>query len=77
MACRRSAARVKICAQERAVERLLAAEVVVEHRLVDAGAAGDAVHAGAGVAALGELERGGGEDAVGRDGGGLLTASIN
>ena len=56
-------------AQQRAVEALLALEVVVEHRLVDLGAAGDAVDAGAGEAALGELEGGGGEDAVGRDAG--------
>ena len=54
-------------AEQRAVEALLAVEVVVEHRLVHAGAAGDAIDAGAGEAALGELEGGGGEDAVGRD----------
>ena len=52
-------------AQQRAVQRLLAAEVVVEHRLVDAGAAGDAIDAGAGVAARGELDGGGGQDALG------------
>src|SRR6266487_2258980 len=46
-------------AQQRAVQLLFAREVVVEHRLVHAGAAGDAVDAGAGVAAFGELERGG------------------
>ena len=44
------------------VELALAAEVVVEHRLVDAGARGDAVGAGGVVAALGELERRGAED---------------
>ena len=66
---RRSPARAKVCAEQGAVETLLAAEVVVEHRLVDAGAAGDAVDAGAGVAACGELDRGGGEDPVGRDAG--------
>ena len=49
-------------AQQRAVEALLALEVVVEHRLVDPGAAGDAVDARAGEAALGEFEGGGGED---------------
>ena len=57
-------------AEQGAIERLLAAEVVVQHRLVDAGAAGDAVDAGAGIAAFGELESGGGEDAVRRDAGG-------
>src|SRR5690606_34598717 len=51
--------------QERPVQLRLAREVVVEHGLVDAGAAGDAVHAGAGVAVLGELRRGGGQDALG------------
>src|SRR6185436_7799112 len=44
------------------VERALAAEVVIQHRLVDAGAGGDAVSAGGVVAALGELVRGGTED---------------
>ena len=69
IACRRSAARREHLAQQRAVEALLALEVVVEHRLVHPGAAGDAVDAGAGEAALGEFEGGGGEDAVGRDAG--------
>src|SRR5439155_15287055 len=59
----------EMAAQERAIELLLAAEVVVEHGLVDAGATGDAVDAGAGKAALGELGGGGGEDAVGGDAG--------
>ena len=53
--------------QQDAIEPLLALEVVVEHRLVDAGAAGDAIDAGAGEAVLGELEGGGGQDAVRRD----------
>ena len=53
--------------QEDAIEALLALEVVVEHRLVDAGAAGDAVDAGAGEAVRGEFEGGGGQDAVRRD----------
>ena len=54
-------------AEQRAVEALLAVKVVVQHGLVHAGAAGNAVDARAGVAAFGELQRGGGEDAVGRD----------
>ena len=44
------------------VDLALAAEVVVEHRLVDAGACGDAVGAGGVVAPLGEFDRGGAED---------------
>ena len=44
----------------------LAAEVVVEHRLVDAGAGGDAVGAGGVVAALGEFDRRGAEDGAAR-----------
>ena len=44
------------------VELALAAEVVVEHRLVDPGPGGDALGAGGLVAALGELVRGGAED---------------
>ena len=54
-------------AKQRAVESLLAVKVVVEHGLVHAGAAGNAIDARAGVAALGELQGGGGEDAVGRN----------
>ena len=50
--------------QQRTVERLLALEVVVQHRLVDVGAPGDAVDAGAGKAAFGELEGCGVEDLV-------------
>ena len=49
-------------ADDLGVERALAAEVVVEHRLVDAGAGGDAVGAGGVVAALGEFVRRGAED---------------
>ena len=45
-----------------AVEVRLAAEVVVNHRLVDAGFLGDAVDAGGGIAALGEFGGGGLED---------------
>ena len=55
--------RREIARTMRAVERALAREVVVDHRLVDRGAAGDAIDAGAGEAARGELARGGGEDA--------------
>ena len=47
--------------EDLAVERRLAPEVVVDHRLVDAGGAGDAVDVGAGEAARGELGGGGGE----------------
>ena len=57
-------------AQQRSVQLLFAAEVVIEHRFVDARAAGDAIDPGAGEAAIGELGRGGGEDAVGGDAGG-------
>ena len=53
-------------AEDLAVERGLAAEVVVDHRLVQARGAGDAVDAGAGEAARGELGRGGGKHAVAR-----------
>ncbi len=44
------------------VELALAAEVVVEHRLVDPGPGGDAIGARGLVATLGELVRGGAED---------------
>jgi hypothetical protein len=47
-----------------AVERLLIGEVVVNHRLVQAGAARDAVDAGAGVAAVGEFGGGGVEEPI-------------
>ena len=57
-------------AEQRAVKSLLAVKMILEHRLVDAGAAGNAIDARTGVAALGELEGGGGEDAVGRNAGG-------
>jgi hypothetical protein len=57
-------------AQQGPVQPLLAAEVVVEHRLVDAGSAGDAIDAGAGIAAGGEFDGGGRENPVGRDAGG-------
>ena len=52
--------------EDLAVERGLAAEVVVDHRLVEAGGGGDAVDAGAGEAVGGELAAGGGEDPVAR-----------
>ena len=45
-----------------AVQRQLAAEVVVEERLVDARAAGDAIDAGGGEAAVREFVGGGAED---------------
>src|SRR5262249_46094452 len=51
-------------AEDFSVEGGLAGEVVVDHRLVQAGGAGDAVDAGAGEAAGGELRGGGGEDPV-------------
>src|SRR5688500_15855789 len=56
-------------AQDLAIERGLAGEVVVDHRLVQPGGARDAVDVGAGVAFGGELAGGGREDAVARDGG--------
>ena len=59
-------------AQDLAIERGLALEVVVDHRLVQARGAGDAVDVGAGVAARGELGGGGGEDAVAGVGGGVF-----
>jgi len=43
--------------------------MVLEHCLVDAGAAGDAVDAGAAEPAGGELGGGGGQDPIGRDAG--------
>ena len=55
--------------QDRLVERGLALEVVVEHRLVDAGAGGDAVDLGAVEPAGGELLGGGREDPVAGGGG--------
>ena len=51
-------------ADDRGVEGALVREVVVDHRLVDAGAAGDAVHGGRGEPARAELVGGGGEDAA-------------
>ena len=73
-AARRSAAqpladRRTVLAEHGAVQRVLAGEVVVDHRLVDAGAAGDAVDGGRGEAARAELEGGGGEDAAAGAGG--------
>ena len=58
--------------QDRAVEGGLVLEVVVEHRLVHAGPAGDAVDLGAVEAAGRELRGGGGEQSSpgGFDGGG-------
>ncbi len=64
-------------AEQGAIQSLLALEVVVEHRLVDAGAAGDAVDAGAGEAARGEFDRGGGEDGVRGDAGGARHTETN
>ena len=59
------AERAELLAQNGEVQRGLAAEVVVEHRLVDAGAAGDAIDLGAVEAAGGELlERGRRESAA-------------
>ena len=49
-------------ADDRAIEGDLAAEVVVDHRLVHAGAVGDAVHAGAAEAVGGEFGACGLED---------------
>ena len=49
-------------AQDLAIERRLAVEVVVDHRLVQPGGAGDAIHVGAGVAAGGENLSSGAQD---------------
>ena len=51
-----------------AIERELAAEVVIEKRLVHSGAARDPIHAGGRKAAVRELMRGGAQD------GGALVA---
>jgi hypothetical protein len=51
-------------AEDGGVEGLLAVEVVVDHRLVEAGAGGDAVDGGGGEAAESELGGGGVEDAL-------------
>ena len=77
MALSRSLARLKIwrSSEDLDVEGAFAPEVVVEHGLVHAGAAGDAIDARAGVAALCELQGGGGEDAIGRNARG--SAHIN
>src|SRR5690606_8916917 len=50
--------------QDLAIERGLAAEVVVDHRLVQAGAGSDAVDLGAGEPAGGELGGGRGEETI-------------
>ena len=52
---------VEHLAEDLLIERRLALEVVVDHRLVDVGGAGDAVDVGAGEAARRELGGGGGE----------------
>ena len=62
MARVRAADRAKHVAQDLHVQPLLAAVVVIEHRLVDAGLVGDAIDAGGVIAALGELVGGGLED---------------
>jgi hypothetical protein len=54
--------RMEHLAEDLLVERRLAVEVVVNHRLVDVGGAGDAVDVGAGKPAGGELGGGGGEE---------------
>ena len=51
-------------AEDLDVEGDLVVEVVVDHRLVDAGAAGDGVHRGAAEAVGGELGDGGVEDVL-------------
>ena len=62
MARARDADGAEHVAEDLEVEAVLAAVVVVEHRLVDARLGGDAVDAGGVVAALGELAGGGGKD---------------
>ncbi len=62
-------------AEDVAVEPGLAAEVVVDHRLVEARGVGDAVDAGAGESVRGEGGGGGGKDAIARGiGAGRRTA---
>src|SRR5207248_2021316 len=51
-------------ADDGGVERALVRKVVIDHRLVDAGAAGDAVHGGGGKAPGAELVARGGQDAA-------------
>ena len=51
-------------ADDAGVEGALVREVVVDHRLVDARAAGDAIDGGGGEAVGAELVAGGGEDAL-------------
>jgi len=51
-------------AEDLEVEGELVVEVVVDHRLVEAGAAGDGVDGGAAEAVEGELGDGGGEDGL-------------
>ena len=53
-------------AEDLAIEPGLAAEVVVDHRLVQARGVGDAIDAGAGEPVRGEGGGGGGKDAVAR-----------
>ena len=65
-------------AEDLAIERGLAAEVVVDHRLVDARGAGDAIDAGAGEPAGGELSGRSREQPLPRRGAaGLLTPSAS
>ena len=67
--------RREMLADDGGVEGALARKVVVDHRLVDAGAAGDAVDGGRGEAARAELVGGGGENAAAGAGrGGGVTA---
>src|SRR5262249_46954297 len=63
--------------EQGAIKLLFALEVVIEHGLVDAGAAGDAVDAGAGEPALGKFVGRSGEDAIGRDAGAAGHISTN
>jgi hypothetical protein len=58
--------------EDLAVEGGLAAEVVVDHRLVDARGPRDAVDAGSGKAAGGKLGRGGGQQPLARRGAAFL-----
>ena len=68
--------RREVIADDGGVERALVREVVVDHRLVDAGAAGDAVDGGGGKAASAEFVGGRRQDTRAGSGGGAAAAAL-